>query len=75
MDNTKDIKSKRLYVCCPHCSKVLLQGELVKNTIVKCENCRRRIFIEIEDGKTVASRRDFVNTWGARRSKSISNDR
>ena len=54
MDNTKDIKSKRLYVCCPHCSKVLLQGELVKNTIVKCENCRRRIFIEIEEGKTVA---------------------
>lgn len=53
-DNTKELESKRLYVCCPHCSKVLLQGELVKNTVVKCENCRRRIFIEIEDGKIVA---------------------
>ena len=44
----------RAYVCCPNCSKLLLQGELVKNTIIKCENCRRRILVNIEDGKTSA---------------------
>lgn len=45
----------RKYVSCPICSKVLLQGELVKNTLVKCENCHRRIFVEIENGKTIAN--------------------
>lgn len=44
----------RFYVCCPFCSNTLLQGELVKNTIVKCENCHQRIIVEIENGKTSA---------------------
>lgn len=44
----------RAYVCCPLCSTTLLQGELVKNTIVRCENCHQRIIVEIEEGKTSA---------------------
>lgn len=50
----KKKKLIRAYVCCPYCSTVLLQGELVKNTIVKCENCHQRIIVEVEDGKTSA---------------------
>lgn len=52
--NKKPIPARK-YVSCPICSKVLLQGELVKNTLVKCENCHRRIFVEIENGRTVAN--------------------
>ncbi|GEM_PF-2958841 len=46
--------NNRMYVSCPICSTTLLQGELVKNTIVKCEGCHQRIVVEIEDGKTSA---------------------
>ena len=42
----------RAYVCCPYCSTILLQGESVKNTVVRCENCHQRIVVEIESGKT-----------------------
>lgn len=56
---TKETSKKReppirMYVSCPICSTTLLQGELVKNTIVKCEGCHQRIVVEIEDGKTSA---------------------
>lgn len=47
-------KPTRMYVSCPICSTTLLQGELVKNTIVKCEGCHQRIVVEIEEEKTSA---------------------
>lgn len=53
-DNGSKTQSKRKYVSCPNCSTILLQGELVKNTIVKCSNCNHLIFVEVENGRTVA---------------------
>lgn len=50
----KNRNQNRVYVSCPYCSKTLLQGEFVKNTIVKCETCHQRIIVEIENGKTSA---------------------
>lgn len=44
----------RKYISCPTCSTTLLQGELVKNTIVKCSKCNHLIFVEIENGRTTA---------------------
>lgn len=44
----------RMYVSCPICSTTLLQGELVKNTIVKCEGCHQRILVEVNKGKITA---------------------
>lgn len=62
----KNRNQKRVYVSCPYCSTTLLQGELVKNTIVKCEGCHQRIIVEIENGKTSAipfhnTPQDFIN--------------
>lgn len=51
---TQKNKQSRAYVCCPICATLLLQGELVKNTIVKCEGCHQRIVVEIENGKTMS---------------------
>lgn len=46
---TNEKKEKLKYACCPICSKVLLQAESVKSCIIKCENCHRRIYVEIEN--------------------------
>ena len=59
MTEDKKIKKNRelpirFYVSCPICSSVLLQGEYVKNTIVKCEGCKQRIIVNIENGHTSA---------------------
>lgn len=56
MDNTRstsaDKKQELLsYACCPRCSKTLIQAINVYNGIIKCENCRRRYIIDIQDGK------------------------
>ncbi len=44
----------RTFACCPVCSKTLIQAELVKNAVIKCEGCKNHIFIEIENGKAIA---------------------
>lgn len=41
---------KKVYTCCPFCSATLLQAECVKNGVTKCEQCHKRVRIEIENG-------------------------
>lgn len=52
-NNIKTIPSQ-MYVCCPICSKTLIQAETIKKGIIKCENCHKRIAIEIHNGKITA---------------------
>ena len=44
---------KRLYVSCPVCGNVIMQAEAVKNAILKCDNCRQRITVEVDGNKVV----------------------
>lgn len=44
----------KMYVCCPICSKTLIQAETIKNGIIKCESCHKRIIVEIDKGKITA---------------------
>lgn len=41
----------KMYVCCPICSKTLIQAETIKNGIIKCESCHKRIIGEVDKGK------------------------
>ena len=41
---------KKVYACGPFCSATLLQAECVKNGVTKCEQCHKRVRIEIENG-------------------------
>jgi len=56
MEKQKNIKiiPPQMYVCCPICSKTLIQAETVKKGIIKCENCHKRIAFEIYKGKITA---------------------
>lgn len=47
-------KETLFYACCPICSKTLIQAETIKNGIIKCENCHKRIAVEISNGKITA---------------------
>ena len=44
----KAVKS-RTYACCPICSKTLVQADYIRNGIIKCENCHRRVYVDISD--------------------------
>lgn len=50
----KKIIPTRVYICCPVCAKKLIQAELVKNAVMKCDTCRNYIFIEVENGRITA---------------------
>lgn len=50
MSETLEIKEpkavkNRTYACCPICSKTLVQADYIRNGIIKCENCRRRVYV------------------------------
>lgn len=53
MENRKIIVPKRLYVSCPICAKILMRGEEIKNTLIKCHNCRNTILVELYKGKII----------------------
>lgn len=46
--------SNRLYINCPICGAILLQAQIVKDGIIKCERCHKRSWIEIHEGKVTA---------------------
>lgn len=50
----KQVIKTLYYACCPICSKTLIQAETIKNGIIKCENCHKRIAVEISNGKITA---------------------
>ena len=43
----------RTYACCPICSKTLVQADYIRNGIIKCENCRRRVYVDISDNGVI----------------------
>ncbi len=45
--------SIRKFACCPNCSMVLIQAEAMKNAVIRCPNCKRKVFIEINNGRVV----------------------
>ncbi len=45
--------SVRKYVCCPNCGTILLQAEIINNSVTKCSNCEHKVFIEIDNGRVV----------------------
>ena len=48
----KAVKS-RTYACCPICSKTLIQADYIKNGIIKCDNCRGRVYVDISDNGVI----------------------
>ena len=44
----KAVKS-RTYACCPICSKT----DYIRNGIIKCENCHRRVYVDISDNGVI----------------------
>ena len=44
----KAVKS-RTYACC----KTLIQADYIKNGIIKCDNCRRRVYVDISDNGVI----------------------
>lgn len=54
-DETNIIVPKKLYICCPVCSKQLLQVESIRGGIIKCHGCRRHLIIDAENGKVTTT--------------------
>lgn len=59
--NNKKPIPPQMYVCCPICSKTLMQAETVKKGIIKCENCHKRIAVEIHNDKIAAVQLELQN--------------
>ncbi len=57
----------KMYVCCPICSKTLIQAETIKNGIIKCESCHKRIIVEIDKGKVTVVPLEVENKKDTRR--------
>lgn len=46
--------TNRLYINCPICGAILLQAQIVKDGIIKCERCHKRSWIEIQNERITA---------------------
>ena len=53
-------QSNQKFACCPCCGTIVIQGEIVKNAIVKCPNCKHKIIVNIS--QTNVSTQEHITT-------------